>query len=379
MASMNTLRSQLPTTTSCQILGVPRATAYRSWAPSRPKLKEIQRRPHPRALSSQEQSQVLDLLHSVRFIDRSPMEVWATLLDEGKYLCSPRSMYRILERKGEIRERRAIARHGKYHQPELLALRPNQVWSWDITKLRGPQKWTYFYLYVLLDIFSRYVVGWLIADRESGDLAQELMRESCSKQEIASESLTIHSDRGGPMISKPVEHLMADLGITKSLSRPQVSNDNPFSEAQFKTLKYSPGYPDRFGSIEDARAFCRPFFEWYNREHKHSGIGHYTPEDVHYGRAQQLKIQRQLTLQEAYKSHPERFVNQIPKAPAVPSASWINPPPNRSERPQDGGGQKGLFPIGPGPGVPCGRALTVAAHSVVRKGGADRAESQKVN
>jgi putative transposase len=283
-------------------------------------------KPHPRALSDVETKQILTTLHSYRFTDQSPAEVYATLLDEGTYLCSLRSMYRILQKQGETRERRAIVHHGKFKKPELLATEPNQVWSWDITKLLGPQKWTYFYLYVLMDIFSRYVVGWMVAERESGSLATVLMREACEKQNIVEGALTIHSDRGGPMISKPVAHLMADLGVIKSLSRPQVSNDNPFSEAQFKTLKYCPTFPERFGSKQDADVFCRYFFTWYNQEHKHSGIGYYTPEDVHYGRALAMQKLRQNTLSSAFAAHPERFVKKSPIAASAPTAVWINPP-----------------------------------------------------
>ena len=250
-----------------------------------------------------------------------------TLLDEGRYICSLRTMYRILEKREETRERRAVVRHGKFAKPELIATGPNQVWSWDITKLLGPTKWTYFYLYVLLDIFSRYVVGWMIADRESGVLAKALIEESCEKQEIGEDQLTIHSDRGGPMISKPVAHLLADLGVIKSLSRPQVSNDNPFSEAQFKTLKYSPHFPERFGCQEDAVGFGRTFFPWYNDDHKHSGIGYYTPADIHYGRAHAVQKVRSETLAAAYVAHPERFVRKPPIAQEIPTEVWINPPP----------------------------------------------------
>src|SRR6185437_5657238 len=308
MNQIQDLRSEVPIIASCNALGIPRATAYRSWSPPAPVEPPLVRQPHPRRLTEGEEIQVLGILHGDRFKDRSPAEVYATLLDEGKYLCSLRTMYRILEKHGENRERRAITRHGKYAKPELLATAPNQVWSWDITKLLGPQKWTYYYLYVLLDIFSRYVVGWMVADRESGVLAKALIAGACERQNIKEDTLTIHSDRGGPMTGKPVAFLMADLGITKSLNRPQVSNDNPFSEAQFKTLKYSSEFPERFGCKQDADAFCRSFFRWYNQEHKHSGIGYYTPEDIHNGRAKQMQELRQETLSAAFAAHPERFV-----------------------------------------------------------------------
>jgi putative transposase len=269
---------------------------------------------------------VLDLLHSERFVDQAPAEVYAILLDEGVYLCSVRTMYRVLEEAQEVRERRNQARHPQYAKPELLATQPNEVWSWDITKLLGPVKWTYFYLYVILDIFSRYVVGWMVARRESAGLANRLIQESCQKQGIGPAQLTLHADRGSSMASKCVAMLLADLGVTKTHSRPHVSNDNPFSESQFKTLKYRPEFPKRFGSIEDARAFCRDFFHWYNNEHRHSGIGWLTPETVHYGRAKRAISARQAVLDEAHARHPERFIRKPPKAPELPEAVWINPP-----------------------------------------------------
>jgi putative transposase len=236
-------------------------------------------------------------------------------------------MYRVLVEHTEVRERRDQLRHPAYSKPELLATHPNQVWSWDITKLLGPQKWTYYYLYVILDIFSRYVVGWLIADRESGDLAEQLIAETCAKQHIERHQLTIHADNGGPMIAKSVALLMTDLGVSPSHSRPHVSNDNPFSEAQFKTLKYQPDYPERFGSLREARAWAQTFFPWYNDEHHHSGIGFMTPVAVHTGEAARRFAQRQQTLSAAYAAHPERFVNGLPVPPALPTAVWINPPP----------------------------------------------------
>lgn len=259
-------------------------------------------------------------------MDKAPAEVYATLLDEGVYLCSIRTMYRILHEQCEVRERRNILRRPNYKTPELLATAPNQVWSWDITKLKGPVKWTYYYLYVILDIYSRYAVGWMIAGRETAELARTLIDETCFRQEIEKEKLTIHSDRGPAMTSKSVALLLADLGVTKSLNRPYVSNDNPFSESQFKTLKYRPMFPDRFGSIEDARVFCQTFFEWYNNEHHHTGIALMTPAMVHYGLAEDCNQSRQQVLHQAYQAHPERFVRGLPKVLELPKAAWINPP-----------------------------------------------------
>jgi putative transposase len=263
---------------------------------------------------------------SDRFMDQAPHEVYATLLDDGQYLCSVRTMYRILEAEGELRERSDQSRHPAYQKPELLAGAPNEVWSWDITKLLGPVKWSYYYLYVILDIFSRYVVGWMVAEGESAELAERLIAETCDKQQIQPGSLTLHADRGSSMKSKPVAGLMADLGVTKTHSRPHVSNDNPFSEAQFKTLKYRPEFPERFGSLPDARSFCREFFSWYNCEHHHTGIGLLTPKMVHYGVAPKVIAARDRVLRAAYEAHPERFVRGIPKAPRLPAAVWINPP-----------------------------------------------------
>jgi putative transposase len=309
--------------TACDILQVPRSSVYRARQPNpmpRPTLEPV------RALSPAERVQVHETLNSERFADQAPREVYATLLDEGTYLCSPSTMYRVLTEYTEVRERRDQLRHPAYTKPELLATRPNQVWSWDITKLLGPVKWTYYYLYVLLDIFSRYVVGWLIAERESGDLAERLIAETCTRQQIAQDQLTLHADNGGPMIAKPVALLMTDLGVQPSHSRPHVSNDNPFSEAQFKTLKYQPDYPERFGSLVDARTWAQSFFPWYNDEHHHSGIGFMTPAAVHSGAAAQLFADRQHTLSAAYAAHPERFVKGPPIPPALPTAVWINPP-----------------------------------------------------
>lgn len=270
---------------------------------------------------------VIDTLHSDRFCDLSAYQVYAQLLDEGQYMCSIRTMYRILHSvHGDVKERRRHVSHRQFQKPELLASEPNQVWSWDITKLKGPVKWTYFYLYVIMDIFSRYVVGWMIAQRELGALAKRLIEDTCEKQHIEPDQLIVHSDRGPSMKSKPVALLLSDLGVTKSHSRPHVSNDNPYSEAQFKTLKYCPQFPGRFGSIQDARAFCQQFFSWYNKEHRHSGIGLMTPEQVHYGLAQKVYDNRCQVLLSAYEKNPERFKGMVPKPHALPKAAWINKP-----------------------------------------------------
>ena len=308
---------------ACRALAMPRASLYRS---QRPPASPRPRPTPPRALTHQQRQAVRDYLHSERFRDKAPAEIYATLLDEGVFLCSVRTMHRILAESGELKERRNQLRHPQYKKPELLATGSNQVWSWDITKLLGPAKWTYFHLYVILDIFSRYVVGWMVAPRESAELAKRLIADTCQKQGIVAGDLTIHADRGTSMTSKPVALLMADLGVTKTHSRPHVSDDNPYSESQFKTLKYRPEFPDRFGSLEDARAFCRQFFLWYNQEHHHSGIALLTPQVLHYGMADQVIQQRQLVLDQAYQRNPERFVRAAPKPQPKPTAVWINPP-----------------------------------------------------
>jgi putative transposase len=310
---------------ACRALRVSRAGIYRERCDAKP-LSPQNRPPSPRALKPEERQVVLDTLHSERFVDKAPQEVYATLLDEKKYLCSTSSMYRILRENEEVRERRNQLRHPIYQKPELLATRPNQVWSWDITKLLGPRKWTYFYLYVILDIFSRYAVGWMVASCESATLALRLIKETCDKQLIEPGQLTIHADRGSSMKSRPVALLLSDLGITKTHSRPYTSDDNPFSESQFKTLKYRPDFPQRFGCIEDARQFCQSFFRWYNKEHRHTGINLLTPETVHHGIAEQILETRGHVLSAAYGAHPERFVNGVPSVKQMPGAVWINPP-----------------------------------------------------
>src|SRR5437016_12000328 len=289
MATVTQIGPRLGIAPTCAALGLPRATYYRR---RRPQSAPAARRPSSRALSPGERGAVLAVLHEPRFVDLAPAEVYATLLDAGQYLCSERTMYRVLAAHQEVRERRQQLRHPRYAAPELLARRPNELWSWDITKLLGPAKWTYFYLYVMLDVFSRYVVGWMAAHRESASLAEQFIRETCARQAIAREQLTVHADRGSAMTSKPVALLLADLGVTKTHSRPHVSNDNPFSEAQFKTLKYRPEFPGRFGSIQDARAHAHVFFPCYNTEHHPAGHGLLTPADVHHGLAEQRVAER---------------------------------------------------------------------------------------
>jgi putative transposase len=313
------------TRASCRALGASHATIYRRRRP--PAARAPRPRPRsPRALSDAERGAVLAHLHSERFVDSSPAQVWATLLDEGSYLASERTMYRLLAAEGEVRERRAQLTHPAYQRPELLAERPNEVYSWDITKLAGPAKWTYFYLYVILDVFSRYAVGWTVQHRENAEVAKDLIAQACEQQQIAPGTLTVHADRGSSMTSKPVAFLLADLGVVRSHNRPYTSTDNPYSEAQFKTLKYRPGFPARFDSIEHARGFCRDFFGWYNHHHRHSGIGLMTPATVHHGRAEAVHADRARVLDAAYAATPERFVRQPPKPPALPVAAWINKP-----------------------------------------------------
>jgi len=324
MSAAMELRTEVGTVQACDALSISRATFYRRLKPSRPQIKAPA---PPLALSNEERQTVLDLLHSERFQDDSPRQVFACLLDEGYYHCSVRTMYRILKQEhGAVKERRRHVQRPVYEKPELLATRANEVWSWDITKLLGPMKWTYYYLYVIIDIFSRYVVGWMVAHRESAALATRLIEQTCKKQRIAAGQLTVHADRGSSMTSKCVAQLLSDLGITKTHSRPHVSNDNPYSEAQFKTLKYCPQFPGRFGCIEDARSFCRDFFNWYNREHRHSGIGLVTPEQFHYGLADRIVQHRQQVLKAAFEANPNRFKGKIPKPPALPTAAWINRP-----------------------------------------------------
>jgi len=307
---------------ACEVLGVSRAGYYRSLKPKRPRAA----RRCARALSQKERLHVLKVLTSSVNVDRSVAEVHAHLLDQGQYLCSPRTMYRILEAHKAVRERRAQRRHPEYKKPELLATGPNQLWSWDITKLKGPGKYQHYFLYVIMDVYSRFVVGWMVAERESKALAQRLIAETCAKQGIQPGQLTLHADRGPSMRSKEVAQLLATLNVTKTHSRPHVSNDNPYSEAQFKTLKYAPNFPGSFGSLEDTREFLQPFFAWYNHEHYHSGINMLTPAQVHTGQADQVLRKRQQVLERAYASHPNRFVKGPPKAGSLPAEVWINKP-----------------------------------------------------
>jgi len=310
---------------------VARSSLYRFCQPA--SLMDAPQRPAPpRALGPAERQTVLAQLNSERFVDQAPAQVYATLLDEGQYLCSVRTMYRILDQHDQVRERRNQLSHPAYQKPELLATGPNQVWSWDITKLLGPAKWTYFYLYVILDIFSRYAVGWMVASRESATLAEKLIRETCQKQSIAAGQLTVHADRGSSMTSGPVALLLADLGVTKTHSRPYNSNDNPFSESHFKTFKYRPEFPDRFGCIQDARSFCQRFFSWYNTEHHHSGLGWLTPQVVHGGQSAAVLAARQKVLNQAFRTTPERFVRKPPQSPRLLDKVWINPPEPREPK-----------------------------------------------
>ncbi len=328
MRAADDLAQDVGVSQACDALDVPRASFYRRRDRQTESARDAssKSRTSSRALPESEREKVRQTLYSERFMDKSPYQVYATLLDDGEYLCSVRTMYRILDEDNASKERRNQLKRPNYTKPELLATGPNQVWSWDITKLLGPQKWTYYYLYVILDIFSRYVVGWMLAHREKDDLATKLIQETIEKQSVCEDQLIIHSDRGSSMTSHSVSQLLISLGVTKSHSRPHVSNDNPFSESQFKTMKYRPEFPDRFGCYEDGLSHCRQFFNWYNDEHYHSGIGLVTPASLHYGQASEIVASRQSTLELAYAAHPERFVNGVPAPPELPSAVWINPP-----------------------------------------------------
>jgi putative transposase len=312
---------------ACAAVGEAQARWYRRHRQSPPPPKpERVPAPQPRALSEVEHKELHRVLNSEEFVDEAPATVYAKLLDQGIYLASVPTMYRVLGDHDEVHERRRQATHPAAKKPELIATKPNECWSWDITKLLGPEKWTYYYLYVIIDIFSRYVPGWMLAHAENAKLAEALLADTVAKQNIGRHQLTIHADRGSPMTAKPVAFLLADLGVTKSHSRPHVSNDNPFSESQFRTLKYRPDFPDRFGCFEDAHAHCGRFFGWYNDEHRHSGIGFHTAADVHYGRAEAVRQQRAGVLDAAFAEHPERFVRRPPEPPELPTAAWINKP-----------------------------------------------------
>jgi putative transposase len=325
--AISELAPLIGTAAACEAVGRPRATHYR-WHRKSPAAVKPDRvpMPQPRALDDVERKEVLRVLHEPEHVDEAPATVYAKLLDDGVYLASTATMYRILHAEGEVSERRRQATHPRRVKPELVASAPNAVWSWDITKLLGPAKWTYYYLYVIIDIYSRYTPGWMLAHVERAHLAERLLADTITTQGVERDQLTIHADRGASMASKPVALLLSDLGVTKSHSRPHVSNDNPYSEAQFKTLKYRPEFPKRFGSIEDARLFTQRFFTWYNDEHRHSGIGYHTPGDVHYGRAQEIQEQRAAVLDDAYRAHPERFVRKPPTPPPLPQTAWINKP-----------------------------------------------------
>ena len=339
MVALEAVTTNGATAALCQSIGVARATLYRRRKPARSSTPPV-RAASSRALAPAERQAILEVLHSERFVDQSPGEVQATLLEEQTYLCSTRTMYRILDTAQEVRERRDQARHPAYAKPELVATAPNQIWSWDITKLKGPIPYLYYSLYVILDLFSRYVVGWMVAHHESAALAKKLIEQTCRRQGIAPGELTLHADRGPSMTSKPVALLLSDLGVTKTHSRPYVSNDNPFSEAQFKTMKYRPDFPDRFGSIQHARGHGHVFFPWYNTEHRHSGLGMLTPHEVHYGLAEKRVEARARVLAAAFAAHPERFVAGLPRPSALPTEVWINKPtaafvePDRDSEPE---------------------------------------------
>lgn len=346
MQIVEQLAPKVGVTTACQVLAVPRSSLYRARQPQQP----AKPRPKPkRTLSQAERAEVRQVLNSEPFQDTPPRQVYASLLDDGIYLCHWRTMYRVLKEHHQVRERRNQLKHPRYAKPELVATGPRKLWSWDITKLKGPVKWHYYYLYVILDVYSRYVVGWLLAEQESAKLAQRLIMKTCAKQGISPDELTLHSDRGGPMKAKTVAQLLTDLGIIKSHSRPHVPDDNPYSEAHFKTLKYQPDFPGHFGSFLEALNWARCFFAWYNHQFYHSSLGLLTPASVHYGQAPLLLEQRQQVLQAAYAAHPERFVRGQPKVATLPKEVWINPPPSKTillPNDQQQANIKTVFPAG---------------------------------
>ncbi len=361
MVAIEAVTTMGETAALCQSIGFARATLYRHRRPAQSSTPTL-RAASSRALGPAERQAVLDVLHSQRFVDQSPAEVHATLLEEQTYLCSTRTMYRILDAAQEVRERRDQARHPVYARPELVATAPNQIWSWDITKLKGPIPYLYYSLYVILDLFSRYVVGWMVAVHENARLAQRLIEATCVKQGIGPHQLTIHADRGAPMRSKLVAELFSDLSIDASHSRPRVSNDNPFSEAQFRTFKYRPAFPDRFGAIEHARSVSRDLFTWYNDAHHHSGLSYLTPADVHYGRAAATLEVRHRTRVAAYAAHPERFVQGPPRLEILPNAVWINPPAKSTV--QDAPGSTIVTPGDPQHGEIRGSQLIIGAPAI---------------
>lgn len=326
MVEIQTLAHQtVPITRACAAFNLPRSSYYQQQAPAK-KATRLAGPTPPRALASSERATVRAILNSQRFVDQAPRQVYATLLDEGSYHCSVRTMYRILHEQQQVQERRNQRRHPAYSRPELLASAPNQLWSWDITKFRTPTKLVYFYLYVILDVFSRYVVGWMLAEQESADLAQQLISQSWQQQAVDQAQLTLHADRGAPMTALTTAQLLDKLGIQKSHSRPYTPNDNPYSEAQFKTLKYRPDFPAYFNSLEEARQWARGFFQWYNHDHHHSGLALLTPATVHHGQTEQVVQQRTAVLQLAYQRHPERFVHGLPQHPTPSTEVWINAP-----------------------------------------------------
>jgi putative transposase len=317
------LAQQIGPTAACDALGLSRSSLYAEPRPPKERAPAFS----PRKLRPEEKTAIGEVLNSDRFADQTPREIYATLLDDDqRHLCSVSSMYRILREKHQIRERRDQRRLPVYAKPRLEATGPNQVWTWDITKLPGPNSWVHFCLYVVLDLFSRFVVGWMVAKRESALLAEQLLTETYAQQKISPGQLTIHSDRGAPMIAKSLALLFVDLGVDPSLARPRTPDDNPFSEAQFKTLKYHPSFPEAFGDILDARTWGQRFFQWYNNQHHHTGLGLLTPAVVHLGQAEIVRQARQQVLLQAYAAHPERFVRGLPFPPALPGAVWINPP-----------------------------------------------------
>lgn len=323
---------------ACVTFGVnPRSWRYRRQReqgrlpvkPARP--KRVRRKPAS-TLSQAEKDHIVAVLCSDRFLDLAPAQVYATLLDEGTYLCSERAMYRILAERGLVRERRrgGHQRAGSHGVPRLEADGPNQCWTWDITKLRGPQPRIWYFLYSIIDIYSRKTVGWTISDKENQEVAKALIEATCKREGINPKQLTLHADRGSPMIARTVAELLADLGVDKSHSRPRVSNDNPYIEAHFKTLKYRPDYPPRFDSITAARSWCQDFFTWYNTIHYHSGIGYLRPADLHDGNGELIRARRQETLDNAQAAHPERF-HKRPVPAKIPTKAWINKPTIQSD------------------------------------------------
>jgi len=325
MSVVEALAQHVGVKTACEVLGMPRSSRYAARQP-RVLKDRAPAPPPPRTLTAKEKTTVRETLNSERFADQAPREVYATLLDEGQYLCSVPTIYRILGENQEVRERRNQLRHPAYPKPRLVATAPNQVWTWDIAKLPGPVKWVYFCLYVVLDLFSRFVVGWLIAAQARAALAEQLIADSYARQGLVPGQLSVHSDRGGPMIARPLALLFDDLGITPSLARPRTPDDNPYSEAHFKTVKYHPSFPERFGGLLDARSWGQRLFSWYNYEHHHTALGLMTPAAVYFGQAPALFLGRQRVLEAAYTAHPERFVKGLPKPPALPSEVWINRP-----------------------------------------------------